>query len=213
MPLTGNSNRQILQDAARHRRHALGLFRRTAATDPPPERTIADGLELMLRFIRVDRCAYAVRETIGGPFRLAAGIGWHDGVIGRATLTGGDESLGGRTLLLGRPLIVEDISLFPAFGSEPLLRSSGIRSALTAPVRGQRGTAGLMAAFGGKKGLFSLDESEFLVGLADVIAAALYRVEWRSQMAIHRAAPGRSSMPERWQQSARDDDRAAPDPA
>jgi GAF domain-containing protein len=208
MPPAG---RDILHDAARRRRHALNLFRRAAAVDPPIDRTIADGLELLRRFIQVDRCAYAVRETEGDSFRLIAGIGWEAGVIGRETLSGRQESLGGHTLLVGRPVIVEDIRLFPAFGIEPLLASSGMRSALTAPVRGQRGVAGLLGAFSLRRALFSLDEAEFLFGLADVVAAALYRQEWKRQTAVHRPPDARPRSAARWNETATEDEPPEPD--
>jgi GAF domain-containing protein len=168
------------------------MFRRSAATDPPIDRVIADALELAQRTLEADRCGYAVRGAEGQGFRLIAGIGWEPGVVGRDSLSGLPESLGGHTLLVGRSVIVEDVRLIPAFRVEPLLASSGTRSTLTAPVRGQRGTSGLLGAFSLRKRLFSLEDAEFLLGLAEVIAAALYREDWKRQMARSQQQDGAS---------------------
>lgn len=174
--------RQHFRDTTRRRQYDLSKFRRMAASDPPMDRVFTDALELARQTLQADRCAYAVRGVDGQGFRLTAGIGWDPGVIGRDSLSGLAGSLAAHTILVERSVIVEDLRLVPSFRVEPLMVTSGTRSTLTAPVRGQRGTSGLLGAFSSRRRLYSLEEAEFLLGLADVIAAALYREDWKRQM-------------------------------
>jgi signal transduction protein with GAF and PtsI domain len=174
--------RQHFRDTMRRRQYDLSKFRRMAASDPPMDRVVADALELARQTLQTDRCAYAVRGVDGQGFRLTAGIGWDPGIIGRDSLSGLPGSLGAHTTLVGRSVIVEDLRLVPAFSVEPLMVTSGTRSTLTVPVRGQRGTSGLLGAFSSRRRLYSLEEAEFLLGVADVIAAALYREDWKRRM-------------------------------
>jgi hypothetical protein len=96
----------------------------------------------------------------------------------------GPRSLGGQTVLIGRPLIVENIHLFQEFSTEPALVASGTRSTFTAPVRAQGGAAALLGVFDSRRRLFTPEEAEFLWGLAGEIAAALYREAWRNQLTL-----------------------------
>lgn len=169
--------RDTLRAILRRRQHALRMFRRSAANDPPIERVVAGALDLTQRYLNPDRCVYAVRGAEGEGFRLAAGMAWEAGVIGRDHLSGAPDALAGYTLILGQPVVVEDLGSFPQLNTDPVLLACGTKSALTAPVRGQRGASGLLGAFSSRRRLFSPDEAEFLRGLADVIAAALYRKE------------------------------------
>lgn len=203
--------RQQFRDTMRRQQHDLSMFRRLAACDPPIDRVVADALELARQTLQADRCAYAVRGVDGQGFRLTAGIGWEAGVIGRDSLSGLPGSLGAHTILVGRTVIVEDLRLVPAFRVEPLMVTSGTRSTVTAPVRGQRGTSGLLGAFSSGRRLYSLEEAEFLLGLADVIAAALYREDWKRQMTRPQPRDGSSPPGDPSCHSADSgDDRASP---
>ncbi|MEO8140617.1 MAG: GAF domain-containing protein [Gemmatimonadota bacterium] len=140
---------------------------------------VADALDLAQHFVGPDRIAYAVSTAVGDGFELQAGLGWELGIVGYAGLSGGPTALSAYTLQLGRTVVVEDLRLAPVLGEDALLVSTGTISALTAPVRGQSGSSGLLGAFSSSRRLFGPDDAEFLQGIADVISAALYRQEWQ----------------------------------
>ena len=116
-------------------------------------------------------------------FLLTDGRGWDAGMIGTACLGGDSGSLGGHALELGRPLVVEDLRYFPRFRAEPVLVDTGTKG--DNAHRGQRPGRRLRPARGVQRqpAVFSPDEAEFLTGLADGIAAAQYREDWRRHLA------------------------------
>jgi GAF domain-containing protein len=180
-----------MREEARQRLQALSRFRRSAAGDPPISHIVSEALDLAWGFLSPDRCVYGTRRSDEEPFRLTAGAGWD---VDGESLSGDADSLGAYILDLGRPLVVEDLRLVPQFRSEPVLVAGGTTSVLLAPVRGQNGGSGLLGVFSSSRRLFTPDDAEFLHGLADVIAAALYRADWRLQNA--RSRTPRRSAPE-----------------
>ena len=70
---------------------------------------------------------------------LRAGIGWHPGLVGTATVSTGRETQAGYTLAAGRPVIVEDLASETRFSGAPLLKSHGVVSGLTTPIAGRDG--------------------------------------------------------------------------
>jgi len=181
------------------RQHALTTLRRSAAGDPPVERIVADALDIIQSLLDADHSAYGSLRAGEDSLLLTVGRGWEDGVIGRARLATDPTSLAGHTLGLGRPLIIEDLRFAPQFRPEPVLIAAGTRGLLLTTVRGQRGTSGLLGAFTSRRRLYSPEDGDFLRALSDVIAAALYREDWRQQIASRhpnrRAPPGGDSAP------------------
>lgn len=170
--------RDALQGAARRRQHALGLFRRAAANDPPIDRVIADGLEIAAHSLQ-SGALYALRADLDSPFEVRADCLWPASTALSRVLRGAPEALGAHCQRVGLPVVVEDLPRFPAFADDPLLRDSGIRGLVVAPVRAQAGPGGVVLVGCIHRRLYGPEEAEFVQGVADVIASALYRRDWR----------------------------------
>jgi len=67
----------------------------------------------------------------GDRLLLVAGVGWKEGLVGRATVDAGKSSQAGYSLISDEPVIIEDLSLETRFDGPSLLREQGIVSGLS----------------------------------------------------------------------------------
>lgn len=170
--------RDVLQGSAHRRRHALGLFRRAAANDPPIDRIVADGLDIAAHSLQ-SGALYAFRADLDAPFQVGADCMWPVSMALPRVLRGAPSALGAHCLRVSRPVVVEDLPRFSAFADDPLLRDAGIRGLVVAPVRAQSGPGGIILVGCLQRRLYGPEEAEFVQGVADVLASALYRRDWR----------------------------------
>jgi PAS domain S-box-containing protein/excisionase family DNA binding protein len=134
------------------------------------------------------RAAQAVADTLavefvkvlellpeGTALLLRAGVGWHEGLIGRATVDAGPHSQGGYTLRSGRPVIVEDLEQERRFESSPLLREHGVVSGVSVIIAGRERPFGVLSAHTAHRRAFTEDDVNFLLSVANVLAMAIER--------------------------------------
>lgn len=173
-------DRSVPGEGPRGRSAALSRFRQAAALDPPLDQLIGEGLDLVRHALQVDGCLYATRAPGATDFLVQATRGLPD-LVRQVTLGGGPHSLAGHAQQTGDSVLVDDLGQVPEPGLEPFLVATGARSALVAPVRGQRGAAGVLGAFAQRSHHFAPDDPAFLHRVAGILAAALYRMDWRQR--------------------------------
>ena len=106
---------------------------------------------------------------------LRAGVGWRDGLVGRATLGTNLESQAGYTLISRGPVIVEDLREERRFEGPPFLDEHGVVSGISVVFYVHGHAYGVLAALSAKKRVFTEDEVLFLQEVADVLGAAIER--------------------------------------
>lgn len=119
-----------------------------------------------------------VAEILPGPGRLlrfSAGVGWDPGSIGSMTGALGPESLVGRTVEAGEPLMSEDILNDDRFTPSPLLIDRGVISAAAVVIAGHDEPFGALGVFSQVPRTFSVDELHSLQAVANVISTAMER--------------------------------------
>ncbi len=134
------------------------------------------------------RAVVAVSETLetefvkllellpdGTALLLRAGVGWHKGLVGRATVGGGHGSHAGYTLRCGRPVIVEDLARETRFAGSPLLREHGVVSGVSVIVAGGERPFGVLGAHTARRRTFTEDDVNFLLSVANMLAMAIAR--------------------------------------
>ena len=110
-----------------------------------------------------------------GDLLVEAGIGWHAGVVGNATLGTGLESPAGYALQTGEPTVAEHLSRETRFRVPAMLIEHGIRSAINVVI-GPAGSAyGVLEVDSTARGEFVSDDVAFLQALANVLSAGLVR--------------------------------------
>jgi PAS domain S-box-containing protein len=111
----------------------------------------------------------------GEELRLRAGVGWKEGLLGRATEGAGLDSQAGYTLLVSEPVILEDLSTETRFRPSWLVREHGAVSGMSVEIHGQDIPFGVLSAYTREHGAFSEDDVDFLQAVANVLATAIDR--------------------------------------
>jgi two-component sensor histidine kinase len=108
--------------------------------------------------------------------RVIAGVGWHPGVVGHATLDAGLGSPAGYALHTGLPVLSNDLVDEKRFNTPSLLVEHGIHSAINVAIGGAA-PFGVLEVDGTLRGEFVDPDISFLQALANVLTAALARHE------------------------------------
>jgi signal transduction histidine kinase len=114
---------------------------------------------------------------------VRAGIGWAEDVVGRARLSAGMSSPPGRAFRTGRPVFIEDIRASDEFEYSELLRAHGVVALVNVPIRPDGAVFGVLEADGNTPREFSDDDRNFLLGFANLVAAAVGRKRHDEAMA------------------------------
>jgi PAS domain S-box-containing protein len=108
---------------------------------------------------------------------IVAGVGWEEGIVGNTTVSAGFGSQAGYTLLVNKPVIVEDLRTETRFRPPPLLQEREAVSGMTVVIPGREEPFGVLGAHTKSHRTFSEDDVNFLQAVANVLAAAIQREE------------------------------------
>ena len=132
--------------------------------------------QLVARLLDTEFVKVLALEADGRTARVVAGVGWHAGVVGHATVTVGRDSQAGYALLSHAPVLVDDLNAETRFDDLPMLREHGVVSGISVILYGPGGAAyGVLGAHTARRRRFSQDDVDFLQGVANVLSAALHR--------------------------------------
>ncbi len=113
----------------------------------------------------------------GTRLHLRAGVGWQEGLVGRATVGAGTDSQAGFTLASSEPVIVADLHTETRFHGPPLLHEHGVVSGLSTIIGGGTRPFGVLGAHTVARRTFTRDDVHYLQSVANVLAAAIARTE------------------------------------
>ncbi|MBI3947261.1 MAG: PAS domain S-box protein [Armatimonadetes bacterium] len=111
----------------------------------------------------------------GDTLVLRAGVGWGEGLVGRATVGAGKDSQGGYTLLASAPVVVEDLGTETRFTGSPLLRDHGVISGISVMILGTPRPFGVLGAHTRTRRVFGADDVHFIQGVANLVGLAIER--------------------------------------
>jgi len=111
----------------------------------------------------------------GDRLLLRAGVGWRDGVIGRATFRADRDQHAGATLDTTDPVVLEDLRTDPRFPGSQLLREHGVVSGLCVMIRGREAPWGVLGVHSRSLRDFTSDDVNFLRAAANTLAMAIER--------------------------------------
>ncbi len=104
---------------------------------------------------------------------LRAGVGWPDGIIGKAWVSADLDSQVGYTLSVNLPVVLEDLNAERRFRGTGLLREHGLVSGASVVIQTNAGPWGVLAAHTQEKRLFTEDDVNFLTAVANVITMSI----------------------------------------
>jgi DNA-binding CsgD family transcriptional regulator len=108
----------------------------------------------------------------GEALLLREGVGWRQGLIGRATLGSGLESHAGYALERNEPVIITDLRTEKRFRPPPLLKDHGMTSGVSVLIRGHGVPYGVLGAYTRDQRTFTVDDLQFLQAVANILALA-----------------------------------------
>lgn len=134
-----------------------------------------EAARLVTRTLEVEYCEVLELLPDGAALRLVAGVGWKNGLVGRALVGSGRDSHGGYTLLSQGPVIVEDLLTETRFHSSPLLEEHGVVSGISVIIPGPGRPFGVLGAHTRQRRAFTTDDVRFFEAVANILAAAIQR--------------------------------------
>src|SRR5215207_8134962 len=113
----------------------------------------------------------------GEELLLRSGVGFEEGLVGRAREGAGLGSQAGYTLLSEEPVIAEDFGAEGRFRPPPLVHERGAASGVSVVIASRDGPFGVLGAFTTSYRSFSEDDANFMQAVANVLATAIEREE------------------------------------
>src|SRR5690349_1783262 len=125
-----------------------------------------------------------VLEYIPGDNRLLvrAGVGWHEGIVGRATVGGDLESPSGFALRTGKPVISNHLENEQRFRTPELLVEHGIRRAMNVILQGDGSPYGVLEVDSRSEGEFGEHDVAFLQGAANILGMAIEQQQYQRKL-------------------------------
>jgi two-component sensor histidine kinase len=125
-----------------------------------------------------------VLEYIPGEnrFLVRAGVGWHDGIIGTATVGADLESPSGFALRTGKPVISNHLENEQRFRTPELLVQHGIRRAMNVILQGDGSPYGVLEVDSRSEGEFGEHDIAFLQGAANILGMAIERQRYERNL-------------------------------
>ncbi len=104
---------------------------------------------------------------------VRAGVGWDDGVVGKATVGADLESPAGYALHTGKPVISNHLENEKRFRTSELLVQHGIRRAMNVILQGDGKPFGVLEVDSRSEGEFAERDIAFLQGAANILGMAI----------------------------------------
>jgi PAS domain S-box-containing protein len=117
----------------------------------------------------------------GRKMTLRAGVGWHRGVVGHATLDASPNGAGSK-LLVEEPVLFDNRETDDPSASARLLREHDVRCGVSVMVQGGDRPYGVLGAYSKKPRTFHTDDVHFLQDIAIEITLAVQRMRAEFQI-------------------------------
>jgi PAS domain S-box-containing protein len=163
-----------LQARARQQEVAAELGKRALVTTDL-QAIMQEGVKLLSQTLGVEYSKVLELLPGGEELLLRAGVGWKDGLVGRATVASGRKSQAGYTLFSGEPVIVEDLRSEARFSGPLLLHEHGVVSGMSVIISSEESPFGVLGVHTREHRTFTEDDANFLQAIANVLAAAVAR--------------------------------------
>jgi len=115
---------------------------------------------------------------------MQAGVGWHEGIVGKATVGADLESPSGFALHTGKPVISNHLENEQRFRTPELLVEHGIRRAMNVILQGDGAPYGVLEVDSRCEGEFSQTDITFLQGAANILGMAIERQRYERRLKV-----------------------------
>jgi len=157
----------------------------TALKGTPLPELLKETVRLSAEGLQADLCK--VLEHLPSQNRLVmrAGVGWHEGLVGTASVGTDITSPAGFALRTGKPVISNHLESEERFRTPELLAAHGVRRAINVILQGDGAPYGVLEVDSRSEGEFGEHDIAFLQGAANVLGMAIERQ--RQEQALNAA--------------------------
>ncbi len=106
---------------------------------------------------------------------LRAGVGWKEGLVGRATVGAELHSQAGYTLRSRQPVVMPDVRAETRFSEPPLLHDHGVVSGMSVVIGDPEKPFGVLGVHTAQRRLFDQDDVNFLQAVANLLGEVVER--------------------------------------
>ena len=139
--------------------------------------------QLVSEAIEIDLVKVLQLLPDGRNLLVRAGVNWRPGVVGHATIPALKGSAAGFALQTCEPVISEDIAGEKRFQIPELLIEHNVKSTVNVVIRGEGGPFGVLEVDSRRLRQFGQDDIDFLQNYANLLAAAIDRVNSQRELA------------------------------
>jgi PAS domain S-box-containing protein len=115
-------------------------------------------------------------------FLMLAGVGWHPGLVGAATVPNETASQAGYTMLIDGALVVPDLAGETRFEGPDLLVDHGVVSGMSTVIRGRGQIFGVLGVHTTSPRTFTEDDAAFLESVAGVLGGTIARDQVEAEL-------------------------------
>ncbi|RQG94610.1 PAS domain-containing sensor histidine kinase [Natrarchaeobius chitinivorans] len=114
---------------------------------------------------------------------LRQGVGWHDGIVGQATVSSVEtDSQAAYTLANDHPIVVEDLGTETRFSGPDLLRSHDVRSGISTVIGSFDEPWGILGTHDTDRRTFTEQDVTFVQSVANILAEAIERHRYQREL-------------------------------
>jgi PAS domain S-box-containing protein len=174
------TERKLAEQELATRTHQQGIvaeFGLRALSNNDLQTLLNEAVDLVARTLEVEYVKVVVPLSSGEEMLVRAGVGWREGLVGRAREPAGLDSEAGYAMEVEEPLIVEDLSTETRFEPSELIREHGIVSGISVVIHGQEEPLEVLSAYTTSRRIFTEDDANFLQAVTNVLATAIQHKE------------------------------------
>ena len=148
----------------------LGL---QALSGMEPDELMHQGVRQLAHVLDVDFCKVLKLSPGQDNFLLIAGVGWTEGLVGRATVKNDRRSQAGYTLLTNEPVITTNLKNEKRFTGPDLLLDHQIVSGMSCVINHTNPPFGVLGVHSRQDRVFTEEDTNFLQSIANIFSVAL----------------------------------------
>jgi GAF domain-containing protein len=173
----------------RRQQSVLAKFGELALRSQSLDDILTEACRLVGEALGTDLAKVVELQADGETLLVRAGVGWKPGVVGVATITASDDTSEAVALKTGKPMISPNILTETRFKYPHFLVDNGVMAVANVLVLGgkDRPPFGILQVDSRRPRQFTSDDTTFLQGYANLIAAAVDRLRLVDELRLSEA--------------------------
>jgi two-component sensor histidine kinase len=154
-----------------HQQQSISRFGAFAFGEPDFQKILERAVATAAEVLHVPLSKVLELSDAADHLLLRAGLGWQQGLVGRATVGVELDSQAGYTLMHGGPVFVTDLATETRFSGPQLLREHKVRSGMSVVIPGNETRAfGVFGVHTPEHRIFDKADADFLLAMATIVA-------------------------------------------